>query len=99
MRILLAAKVDRDDVERALLGVGMRLIAVLPKGEAHPAQLVFLGDDERTVAHWVVDDRSSSTFLVLAGPDVARVGRGARALPHTSVESSVENSGETENAS
>ena len=88
MRILLAASVDRDDVERTLIGAGMRLIATLPKSDAHPAQLVFLAEDGRTVAHWVVDDRGGSTFLVFAGPDSARLGGVARALPHTSVEAS-----------
>ena len=86
MRVLLAASVDRDDVERTLIGAGMRLVAVLPKTDAHPAQLVFLGDDRRTTAHWVVDDRSASTFLVVAGPERERVGRSVRALPHSSVE-------------
>lgn len=86
MRFLLAEKVDRDDVERTLMNAGMRLVAVLPKGQAHPAQLVFLGDDRRTLAHWVVDDRAGSTFLVIAGPDAERVGRIARALPHSTVE-------------
>ena len=86
MRMVLAASVDRDDVERALIGAGMRLIAVLPRAEAHPAQLVFLGEDRRTVVHWVVDDRTGQTFLSLAGPDAERLGRHARALPHVSIE-------------
>ena len=85
MRVLLAASVERDDVERTLIGVGMRLVAVLPKTEAHPAQLVFLGDDRRTTAYWLVDDRSGSTYLVVTGPDVDRVGAAARALPHEPV--------------
>jgi hypothetical protein len=86
MRILLAASVDRDDVERTLIGAGMRLIATIPRSEAHPAQLVFLAEDRRTVAHWVVDDRGGSTFLVFAGPDAERLGGAARALPHSSME-------------
>ncbi len=86
MRILLAASVERDDVERTLIDAGMRLVAVVPKADAHPAQLVFLDEDRRTVAYWVVDDRGGTTFLALSGPDAARVCDAARALPHSAVE-------------
>jgi hypothetical protein len=86
MRMALAASVERDDVERTLLGAGMRLIAVVPKTDAHPAQLVFLAGDRRSVAHWVVDDRAGATFLVFAGPDASRLCEAARALPHASID-------------
>jgi hypothetical protein len=87
MRMVLSAGVDRDDVERALIAAGMRMIAVIAKSASHPAQLVFLSEDRRSVAHWVVDDRGGSTFLVFAGPDATRICEGAsRALPHVSID-------------
>jgi len=78
---LLAAGVERDDVERTLIEAGMRLVAVLPKTEDHPAQLVFASADRRTVVHWVVDDRGGATFLAFAGPDADRMREATRVLP------------------
>lgn len=82
MRLALETTVERADVERRLLDAGLALVAVLPKTDAHPAQLVFLSSDHRTVVHWVVDDRSGGTFLAFSGPDAARAREAAKALPH-----------------
>jgi hypothetical protein len=80
VRILLDEGTSRDQVDDLALAVGLALVNVVPRTEAHPAQLVYATPDRRAQVHLVDAGDGGLSWVVRAEGDGAVEERWAGAL-------------------
>jgi hypothetical protein len=71
-RIVLAEGTTRDAIDDAAYAGGWMLLNILPAGEQHPAQRIFLAPDRQCFLHFVEDARLGPPYAVVQGADAAR---------------------------
>lgn len=54
-RLLLDREVSRDDVDDAVVALGLKLINVVPESSTHPNQLIYATPDRRGMVHLIQD--------------------------------------------
>ena len=63
-QLRLGDAVPRDAVEDACVDLGFRLSNVVPRTAAHPAQIIFVSADRRTLLHLVEDEAAGRAVVV-----------------------------------
>lgn len=77
IRLPMAEGTTRDEVDDLAVAAGLRLVNIVPRTEAFPAQLVYVTEDGAVAAHLV--DHEGSLTWVLRGDDAAEA-RWAEAI-------------------
>jgi hypothetical protein len=63
IRLPLAEGTTRDDVDDLASALGLRLVNIVPRTDAFPAQLVYVTNDGATAAH-LVDHEGALTWIL-----------------------------------